>query len=448
MVKMAEFPTGTAPRYGNRPRLTDSPQVVETGWYKPVPSHGGYSIPVPTPAPPVPETQIQPALKKDTLSDFPPILDSVSDLVPQFYQAAVQAPQKPSDVRLLEPEEKNVNHPDKAEQPPARNQENFPTGPSAEVQENFSPAVSASFHPTPSTASRAEDSLSRFLSAQVCAAVLIFAAACLFKLAFEPQFLQMQEGLRGQLSDMQAVYTAAEHLRQIEENGIQETLMGILSKGLEDDSQRLAQGQAEIIISSSNPAGDGEVSSRTDPAGGEENPSGSTEDVVSSAAAAGGTYPVSMEQKPYALSVMQDGRRSASAAVLPTEGYLTCEYGPREHPITGKPDFHTGIDIGAPLGSPIYAAAAGVVEKTGTSRSLGNYLMLRHGTSTVTTYSHCSKILVKEGEAVACGQNIALVGSSGVSTGPHLHFECIVDGTLTDPAWILDLPLPASALGG
>ena len=74
--------------------------------------------------------------------------------------------------------------------------------------------------------------------------------------------------------------------------------------------------------------------------------------------------------------------------------------------------------------------------------------MLRHGSSTITTYSHCSKLLVKEGEAVSCGQEIALVGSSGVSTGPHLHFECIIDGTLTDPAWILELPLPSSRYSG
>ena len=447
---MAEFTTGTSPHYGTRSRIKASPQVVETGWYKPVPSHGGYSIstPAPVPANSGGNIPIQSApFQKEGIPQE--ILPSVSDLIPQNYQAAVQTFERPTDVRLLEPVEAGAVSETKPIQENAENKTEVP----AEEPINISQSSVPPFFPshTPTTAAQPEDSLSRFLSAQVCAAVILFAAACLFKLASEPLFLQMQQGLQEQLSDMQAVFTAAEYIQQAEEKGISETLQEILSKGLEEDGARLGQGQTEIILSPSTSAAVQNSENHfngTEPAGGEENPSGNTENIVSSAAAAGGTYPVSMEQMPYALSVIQDGRRSAAAAVLPTEGYLTCKYGPSEHPITGKPDFHTGIDIGAPLGSPIYAAAAGVVEKTGTSSSLGKYLMLRHGSSTITTYSHCSKLLVKEGEAVSCGQEIALVGSSGVSTGPHLHFECIIDGTLTDPAWILELPLPSSRYSG
>ncbi len=447
---MAEFTTGTAPHYGTRSRIKASPQVVETGWYKPVSSHGGYSGSTPAPVSinsdrntPVQFVPFQ----KESISQE--VLPSVSDLVPQNYRAAVQTVERPTDVRLLEPVETETVSERKPIQEDSENNMDFPVEESINISQASVPSSFPSHKPA--TASQPEDSLSRFLSAQVCAAVILFAVACLFKLASEPLFLQMQLGLREQLSDMQAVFTASEYIRQTEEKGISETLREILSKGLEEDGARLVQEQTEIILSSSVSAAVQNSEARfngVEPVGGEENPSDGTENIVSSAAAAGGTYPVSMEQIPYALSVIQDGRRSAAAAVLPTEGYLTCEYGPREHPITGKPDFHTGIDIGAPLGSPIYAAAAGVVEKVGTSNSLGNYLMLRHGSSTVTTYSHCNKLLVKEGDAVSCGQKIALVGSSGISTGPHLHFECIVDGTLTDPAWILDLPLPSGHSGG
>jgi len=142
-----------------------------------------------------------------------------------------------------------------------------------------------------------------------------------------------------------------------------------------------------------------------------------------------------MEKDHYALSVIGG---YDTGTVCPVEGTLTSGYGPREHPITGKADFHTGIDIAAAAGTPILAAASGIVEQCGESASLGNYLILRHNKDTVTTYSHCLELLVQEGDAVDRGEMIALVGSTGVSTGAHLHFECIVDGTLTDPSWIIE----------
>ncbi len=445
---MAEFSAGIASRYGKRSAA--SAHIVETGWYKPMTAHGAEPGQV---AEKMQEQKPQVSLTREELSKpaLPP-----ARLPAQRDVASPANPPVPSDVRFLEtvPERiPKIFHGEETPCAPFPGPEvRLPDVPGSiqpveETQDNpsQSPLVSPQFAARASAPPKGEDSLTRFLSAQVCAAVVIFGLACLFKLTAEPVFQQIQEGLREGLSNMQAVCTAAGHIQQMKEKGIQEVLREALSKGLENDGERIAQGQTEIILSV---ASDAPLSSWQEPAGGAENPSGGKETAVSQAVAAGGTYPVSMEQVPYALSVMQDGRRSSAAGVLPTKGMLTCEYGPREHPITGKPDFHTGIDIGAPLGTPIYAAAAGVVERTGKSSSLGSYLMLRHGSSTVTTYSHCSRILVKEGEAVACGQTIAQVGSTGVSTGPHLHFECIVDGTLTDPAWILELPLPAGTSEG
>lgn len=417
MIKMAECLTELSPRCENT--LKASTRVVETGWYKPFSAHGAVlDISRTRPATPPPQREPRQTLPAPVPQYFPSV------------QAAV-CEKPPEPTPLLPPEPLS---------PPAA-AEPVPTAaePAVEPPESLPEQGGPTLVSPTAFSSGGENSLSRLLSSQGFAAVLLLGAGLLIRFFSEPLFLQVQEGLRETLADMQAVFAVAQPLWQ--EGGIQERLRELLTPGLEEDGQRLNQGRAEIIVPS--PDDPEAASGDAEPAGGAENPSDPWEHIVSQAVAAGGTYPVSVEQIPYALSVMQDGRRSAAAAVLPVEGHLTCEYGSREHPITGKPDFHTGIDIGAPLGTPVYAAAAGFVEKTGKSESLGNYLMIRHSASAVTTYSHCSRILAEEGEAVACGQTIAQVGSSGVSTGPHLHFECIVDGTLTDPAWVLELPLPA-----
>ncbi|MCX7631780.1 MAG: M23 family metallopeptidase [Turneriella sp.] len=102
---------------------------------------------------------------------------------------------------------------------------------------------------------------------------------------------------------------------------------------------------------------------------------------------------------------------------------LTSRYGWRVHPVSGNKAFHTGIDIGAPHGTPIVAAADGVVVFAGDGGSYGNMVILRHKNGLFTVYGHASKILVNKGNYVRRGQKIARVGSTGTSTGPHLHFE-------------------------
>lgn len=102
---------------------------------------------------------------------------------------------------------------------------------------------------------------------------------------------------------------------------------------------------------------------------------------------------------------------------------LTSGFGWRVHPITGSRAFHTGIDIGAASGTPILAAADGVVVFAGDGGSYGNMIILRHKNGLYTVYGHASKLIAKKGKYVKRGQKIALVGSTGASTGPHLHFE-------------------------
>jgi len=111
----------------------------------------------------------------------------------------------------------------------------------------------------------------------------------------------------------------------------------------------------------------------------------------------------------------------------PVIGTLTSPYGYREDVYTGRLDFHTGTDIAAAKGTPVLSAYPGKVTKVGTSPIYGNYVTVSHG-SFETRYCHCMAVTAKEGDEVAAGEKIALVGSTGRSTGPHLHFELLVDG--------------------
>lgn len=112
-------------------------------------------------------------------------------------------------------------------------------------------------------------------------------------------------------------------------------------------------------------------------------------------------------------------------------------FGYRENPVTGKYRFHTGYDLAAPAGSPIRAMLAGAVTTAGYDSGYGNYVILDHGGGLQTLYAHCSKLLTARGDTVAQGQVIAEVGSTGNSTGAHLHVEFRRDGQRYDPEWIL-----------
>jgi len=115
--------------------------------------------------------------------------------------------------------------------------------------------------------------------------------------------------------------------------------------------------------------------------------------------------------------------RAGEFGVSPVTGQVTSDFGWRTDPITGSPRFHGGLDIAAPMGSPVYAPQAGVVIFSGPYGGYGNVVVLNHGLSLYTVYGHNSRLLVQQGDTVYRGQVISLVGSTGRSTGPHLHFE-------------------------
>jgi murein DD-endopeptidase MepM/ murein hydrolase activator NlpD len=127
-------------------------------------------------------------------------------------------------------------------------------------------------------------------------------------------------------------------------------------------------------------------------------------------------------------------RLAATPSIMPTQGWLTSAFSSmREHPILHIARPHEGIDVTAPMGSPIEAPAAGVVTDAGWESGYGNTVTIDHGYGIVTKFAHASKLLVKRGQRVQRGQRIALVGNTGLATGPHLHYEVHVNGRPVDP---------------
>ena len=156
----------------------------------------------------------------------------------------------------------------------------------------------------------------------------------------------------------------------------------------------------------------------------------------------GGLYPLATV--PFSETKAPDGmsfRQIVSNQKLctPLTGQITSHFGYRNHPITGKPDFHTGIDIANVEGIAIHCAADGKVTEAGWSEIYGNYLVVAHSSNFKTKYAHCSRLIAEQGDVLRRGERIALVGSTGISTGPHLHFECIVEELRCDPLWMLPL---------
>jgi murein DD-endopeptidase MepM/ murein hydrolase activator NlpD len=131
---------------------------------------------------------------------------------------------------------------------------------------------------------------------------------------------------------------------------------------------------------------------------------------------------------------VHSARLAATPSIMPTQGWLTSAFSSmRSHPILHVARPHEGIDVTAPMGTPIEAPAAGRVLDAGWEAGYGNTITIDHGFGTVTKFAHASKILVREGQRVSRGQRIALVGNTGLATGPHLHYEVHVNGRPVDP---------------
>ena len=121
----------------------------------------------------------------------------------------------------------------------------------------------------------------------------------------------------------------------------------------------------------------------------------------------------------------------------PVSGHLSSLYGTRLHPVHEEPRFHTGVDISVPPGSKVGATADGIVSFAGWTENSGIVVVVEHGRGFSTAYAHNQKASVTVGQRVVRGESIALSGSTGISTGPHVHYEIWKNGRHTNPAGYL-----------
>lgn len=135
----------------------------------------------------------------------------------------------------------------------------------------------------------------------------------------------------------------------------------------------------------------------------------------------------------------RSARWASTPSVWPVKGWITSGFGPRISPFTGQRAVHDGLDIGAPPSAPVYAPAGGHVVVTGFDPRMGYLVALNHNHGIETQYGHLAKILVKQGQKVKRGEVIGLVGSTGLSTGPHLHYMIKINKRPVNPQrYILD----------
>lgn len=168
-----------------------------------------------------------------------------------------------------------------------------------------------------------------------------------------------------------------------------------------------------------------------------------------------GALDVLAGQRADAMTVMESRlfEQKIKKMMVPTQlpvldANLGSVFGWRIDPITGRSALHTGLDFPAETGTPIYSAAGGMVVTQEFHFQYGNMIEIDHGNNLITRYAHASKVFVKKGDLIKRGQKIAEVGTSGRSTGPHLHFEVLVQGVPQDPQKFLNAgrQLPASHL--
>jgi len=127
----------------------------------------------------------------------------------------------------------------------------------------------------------------------------------------------------------------------------------------------------------------------------------------------------------------------STPTLLPAKGWITSYFGHRISPTRGVKRMHEGLDVGAPIGTPIYAPADGIITYAGNKAGFGKFVQIDHGYGIETIYAHSSEILTRNGVKVSRGDIIAQVGNTGHSTGPHLHYEVRVNGIAVDPLYFI-----------
>jgi len=129
----------------------------------------------------------------------------------------------------------------------------------------------------------------------------------------------------------------------------------------------------------------------------------------------------------------QSTQLASSPSIWPVNGWVTSGFGYRRSPFTGARQFHAGLDVSTPIGTDIIAPAEGVVTRISWEPGFGRFLTIDHGSGVITRYGHLSQAYVKPGRRVKRGEVVAAVGNSGRSTGPHLHYEVLINGIPVNP---------------
>lgn len=308
------------------------------------------------------------------------------------------------------------------------------------------------------------------LLAQVGVCTVLVAAALLFKMSGNGAFVQLQQQYTDAMSKQ---VTLEEAWAQVEEmadryavlaffvepiHSIQEAFsfqpadQGVSNAAGEPDNTDGAGGPSEGASSSGGASSQAPVSSAPSQEGTSSPPAGQTDGQVSAPGAltptaaglgAGGEDlltglfgngaklpPENTSFAPYFLTAPLSPPLQAAT--------ITSTFDYRTHPITGEDGFHTGLDLAAAEGTPIASVLPGIVAKQGYNDKSGNFVIVSHGSGVETLYAHCSKITAADGAYVRAGETIALVGSTGDSTGPHLHLELAIDGVKMDPLYALE----------
>jgi murein DD-endopeptidase MepM/ murein hydrolase activator NlpD len=138
------------------------------------------------------------------------------------------------------------------------------------------------------------------------------------------------------------------------------------------------------------------------------------------------------------MDALEDGLQGVPHVAPANSGLITSSFGYRSDPFTGSGAFHPGIDFKGPTGAPIHAAAEGTVSFVGQIRGYGNVVDVSHGNGLTTRYAHMSKTMARVGQKVAAGAVIGAIGSTGRSTGPHLHFEVRINNSVVNPRPFLE----------
>lgn len=155
--------------------------------------------------------------------------------------------------------------------------------------------------------------------------------------------------------------------------------------------------------------------------------------VVEHVAYSGPALPDNATMDRYDLGVLGIGETAT-----PALGWVTSAFGWREHPVDGGEKFHNGVDLGVNIGTDVCAFAAGTVDYIGDSPIYGLYLQIRHAGGLTSFYAHCSALCVQQGQTVQAGEKVAESGDTGNATGPHLHFELKLNGTLLNPEYYIE----------